>query len=250
MTYPPARLALPSPGRAAFLLDFDGTLVDIAPTPEQVVVPAGLADALARLRDRVGGALAIVTGRPIAQIDALLPDIPYAVAGEHGGASRHAPGAAVHVPPLPELLDGWREASEAIAASHPGTLLESKRHGFVLHYRTAPQHGTALHEVLSALIAPADGRFRMLGAKMAWEIRPDGIDKGGAVRALMAHPPFAGRLPVFVGDDVTDEDGIAAAVALGGVGLRVPEAFGEPTDVRAWIARLAAANPAEDRWDG
>lgn len=241
---PPGPL-LPPPGRAAFLLDLDGTLVDIAPTPGEVVVAPGLAEALARLRDRVGGALAVVTGRPVAEIEALLPGIAHAVAGEHGSAIRHGPGQDVRHASLPDLPSTWREAAETIAAAHPGAHVEPKRHGFVLHYRAAPQHHASLRTALELLLAPEANRFQMLGAKMAWEIRPAGIDKGGAVRSLMAHPPFAGRLPVFVGDDVTDEDGIAAAQAMGGIGLRVPEAFGEPSDVRAWISRLA-----EEGWGG
>ena len=231
--------ALPPPQRAAFLLDVDGTLLDIAPTPESVVVPPGLAADLAGLRDRVGGALAVVTGRPIAQIDALLPGVPHAVAGEHGGATRHAPGEEVRHAALAEIPAAWRDAAARIAAAHPGARVEDKRRGLVLHYRAAPGHGASLHAALQALIAPEAGAFHLLGAKMAWEIRPAGADKGSAVRALMARPPFAGRLPVFVGDDVTDEDGIAAAIDLGGVGLRVPDAFGDPDGVRAWIARLA-----------
>ncbi len=236
---------LPPPTRVAFLLDLDGTLLDIAPTPETVVVPPGLAGDLARLRDRVGGALAVVTGRPIAQIDALLPGVPHAVAGEHGGATRHAPGQAVRTVALAEIPVAWRDAAVHIAAAHPGARVEDKQRGVVLHYRAAPEHGASLHVALLALIAPSGGAFHLLGAKMAWEIRPAGADKGSAVRALMAQPPFAGRLPVFVGDDVTDEDGIAAALALGGIGLRVPEAFGEPAGVRAWIGRLA-----RDGWAG
>ncbi len=259
MTRPPSsHPALPPPDRAAFLLDLDGTLLDIAPTPESVVVAPGLAADLAALRDRVGGALAIVTGRPIAQIDALLPGVPHAVAGEHGGATRHAPGETVSAAPLADIPDAWREAAARIAAAHPGARVEDKRRGIVLHYRAAPEHGASLRTALAALLAPAGHTlpgdtpageaFHLLGAKMAWEIRPAGADKGSAVRALMARPPFAGRLPVFVGDDVTDEDGIAAAVALGGVGLRVPDTFGDPEGVRAWIARLANADPGGGGW--
>ncbi len=234
-----AEFSLPPPGRAAFLLDVDGTLLDIAPTPEAVVVAPGLAADLAGLRERVGGALAVVTGRPIAQIDALLPGVPHAVAGEHGGAIRHAPGEAPRTAALAAIPDAWRETARRIAAAHPGARVEEKQRGVVLHYRAAPEHGPSLHAALLALVAPSGGAFHLLGAKMAWEVRPAGADKGSAVRALMALPPFAGRLPVFVGDDVTDEDGIAAAIALGGVGLRVPEAFGGPEGVRAWIGGLA-----------
>ena len=231
-------IALPPLGRAALLLDMDGTLLDLAPTPDTVVVPDGLADALARLRDRLGGALAVVTGRPIAQVDALLPGIPHAVAGEHGGAIRHAPGADAIRIPLPDPPDTWRGAAAAAVAAHPGALLEHKRRGFVLHYRAVPHHGPALREAAHAIVG-GDAGFQVMEASMAWEVRPRGADKGSAVLALMAQPPFAGRLPLFIGDDVTDEDGMRAATSLGGAGLRVDEAFGTPAGVRAWLAAAA-----------
>jgi trehalose 6-phosphate phosphatase len=96
------------------------------------------------------------------------------------------------------------------------------------------------------MVAGSNGRFHVQAAKMAWEIRPSGIDKGTAVRVLMQEPPFAGRLPVFIGDDVTDEDGIQAAIALGGTGYRIPEDFDEPESVRRWLASLAAGE--ESAW--
>ena len=231
---------LPPLSRCAFLLDLDGTLLDIAPTPEAVLVPPGLAAALLALRARCGDALAVVTGRPIAQIDALLPGVPYAVAGEHGAAARHAPDAAVETAALPSPPSDWVRQARHLAVTHPGARFEPKAHGFVLHYRAAPEHGPALQRALAAMIAPQAGVFALLAAKMAWEVRPAGTDKGVAVRGLMRLPPFAGRLPVFVGDDVTDEDGIAAARELGGVGLMVPEVFGDAAGVRAWVGALAS----------
>jgi trehalose 6-phosphate phosphatase len=229
---------LPPPRRAALLLDLDGTLLDIAASPESVEVAPGLPDTLRRLRVALGDALAIVTGRPVAQVDALLPDLPYAVAGEHGGALRPAPGAAIERAALPEPPAAWLAEAARLVEAHPGARLERKAHGFVLHYRAIPAAGEALRAPLAALIADeAAGRFTLLAAHMAWEIRPQGVDKGAAVRALMQRPPFVCRLPVFIGDDVTDEDGIAAAIALGGAGLRVAEAFGDPLGVRAWLGR-------------
>lgn len=222
----------------ALLLDLDGTLLDFAPTPESVVVPPTLPPALAALRARLGGALAIITGRPVAQIDALLPGLP-AVAGEHGGAIRHAPGAEVereHHPPVPPA---WLDGAEAALAAHPGTLLERKAHGVALHFRRAPKAGSALRALAEGLVAILPSHA-LLAGNMVWEVRPRGIHKGNAVRALMARPPFAGRTPLFVGDDVTDEDAIAAARALGGIGLKVDEAFGSPQGVRDWLAREAA----------
>ena len=228
---------LPTLSRYALLLDLDGTLLDIAPTP---VVPPGLPDDLRRLRTLCGDALAIVTGRPVAQIDCLLPDIPFAVAGEHGAAIRHRPGEPVQRMPLPDMPAHWMPAVSRIVGEHPGAMLEPKSHGMAVHYRAAPQAGEALRAGLLALLADRPGDYALLPAKMAWEIRPTGIDKGTALRALMQHAPFRGRIPVFVGDDVTDQDGIAEARAQGGLGLFVPEDFGTPAQVRAWIRGLAS----------
>ena len=234
-------LGLPPPGSTALLLDMDGTLLDIAPTPDAVRVPDGLADTLQRLRNHLGGALAVVTGRPIEQIDALLPGIPYAIAGEHGGAIRHAPGTPVVRAMLPDPPVEWVMEAARLVDAHPGTLLEQKQRGFVFHYRAVPELGPLLRQAALALIAPEAGRFGLMEASMAWEVRPRGVDKGSAVEALMQDAPFAGRRPVFIGDDVTDEDGMRAARAVGGTGLRVPDVFGGPAGVRAWLAQCADA---------
>jgi len=231
--------------QSALLLDMDGTLLDIAPTPDQVRVARGLPEALRRLRDAMGGALAVVTGRPIEQVDGLFGNVPYAVAGEHGGAIRHAPGAEVVRVSLPSPPVEWVMAAARIADAHPGVLLEQKQRGFVLHYRAVPDLGPKLRKAALELIAPLAGQFQLMEALMAWEIRPRGADKGSAVAALMAEAPFTGRSPIFIGDDVTDEDGMRAARALGGAGMRVDEFFGDPDGVRGWLAR-AANNP--DCW--
>ncbi len=232
---------MPPPGQSALLLDLDGTLLDIAPTPEEVRVPPGLLDSLQRLRNHLGGALAVVTGRPIAQIDALLGGVPYAVAGEHGGAIRHAPGAPVVRASLPDPPVEWTVAAARIVERHPGASLEQKQRGFVFHYRAVPEAGPALREAALALIAPQARQFGLMEASMAWEVRPLGVDKGVAVAALMTDAPFAGRLPIFIGDDVTDEDGMRAARGMQGTGLRVQDWFTDPPGVRAWLARCADA---------
>ncbi len=218
----------------------DGTLLDIAPTPDLVRVAPGLTGALCKLREIMGGALAVVTGRPIEQVDGMFANVPYAVAGEHGGAIRHAPGTEVVRVSLPSLPVEWVIAAAQIADAHPGALLEQKQRGFVLHYRAVPELGPALRDAALALIAPLADQFQLMEALMAWEVRPRGADKGSAVNTLMTEAPFAGRKPIFIGDDVTDEDGMRAARALGGAGLRVDEWFGGPADVRAWLARAAA----------
>ena len=226
------------PANAALLLDCDGTLLDLAATPSAVIVPDGLVAALHRIRDRLDGALAVVTGRPIAQIDALLGGAPTAVAGEHGATIRVAPGAATREVALPVPPTAWIEHAAAAVESFPGALLERKRRGFVLHYRLAPAAGPELERTARELVA-ADPRFAVMPASMAWEVKALGVDKGTAATAIMAVPPFAGRVPVFIGDDVTDEDGMAAARAMGGHGFRVADAFGDAGGVRAWLAGLA-----------
>ena len=234
---PPAIDALPPFGRAALLLDMDGTLLDFAPRPMAVVVPPTLPGTLARLCHELGGALAVVTGRPVDQIDTLLPGVVPVVAGEHGGALRPAPGAGLLRPDLPALPPNMLAEAGAFAAGHPGVLMEHKAHGFVLHYRLAPAAGAAVAAAVAGWVAPVADRFQRLQAHMAWEVRPLGADKGRAVAAVMALPAFAGRLPVFIGDDVTDEEGMAVARQLGGAGLFVPTAFGSPGAVRAWLER-------------
>jgi trehalose 6-phosphate phosphatase len=231
---------LPKLSEAALLLDLDGTLLDFAPRPELVTVAPGLPDALRTVRALLADALAVITGRPVETVDTLLPGLPYAVAGEHGGAVRHAPGEKLERPPLPTPPPTWLAAAAALADTHPGVLLERKARGFALHFRAAPQAGPALRDALAALIADTP-EFQLLPAHMLWEIRPTGADKGNALQAVMARAPFAGRKPVFIGDDVTDEDAIRAARALGGAGYQVADAFGGPEDVRAWLRDTAAA---------
>ncbi len=228
--------ALPPFARCALLLDLDGTLLDFAPTPDQVVVPLGLPATLARLRDALDGALAVITGRPVEQIDALLPGIVPAVAGEHGGALRPAPDAAVVRPPSPALPPGIMAQAETLAAAHPGVVVEAKPHGVVLHYRLAPDAGPALQAGFAPIAALVAEQFHIVAAHYAWELRPRGVDKGRAVAAIMALPAFAGRIPMFIGDDVTDEDGMVVARQMGGAGLFVPTVFGAPADVREWLA--------------
>ncbi len=226
--------ALPPFARAALLLDLDGTLLDMAPLPGAVVVPPGLTGDLRAVSRQLGQALAIVTGRPIETIDALLGDAPHAVAGEHGGSFRHAPGLPIERPDLKSPPPDWLARGAALAAAHPGSLFEQKARGFGLHFRLAPTAGPEIHAALRALVADSPD-FELMQGAMLWEIRPRGADKGLAVTALMVRPPFLGRLPVFIGDDVTDEDGMRVARSMGGAGLRVQERFGEPAGVRAWL---------------
>ena len=227
-----------SPSRAALLLDFDGTLVDIAPTPEGVRVPEGLTADLLRLREMLDGALAIITGRPIAQIDHFLPGIPYAVAGEHGVAVRPAPDQDVRQRALPLVPSDWTAKSEELAVRYPGASIEHKKAGMVLHYRQAPEAELAFRELTSVWPVESHG-FHLQDAQMAIELRPLGIDKGKALEELMAEPPFRGRLPLFAGDDVTDRDGVRAARQMGGAGWLIPDDFPDAATFRRWLHELS-----------
>jgi trehalose 6-phosphate phosphatase len=233
------RDALPPYRNTALLLDLDGTLLDLAPTPDSVVVPPGLLDALRTVRDDLAGALAVVTGRAIETIDALLGDVPQAVAGEHGGAIRRAPGVAIERPDLKSPPQSWLDRAALLEAAHPGSMFEQKPRGFGLHFRLAPDAGPAIRAVLASLVE-GSADFWLMPGHMMWEVRPRGVDKGDAVVSIMRHAPFRGRVPVFIGDDVTDEDGMRVARTMGGAGLRVQDVFGDAAGVRAWLSGTAS----------
>ncbi len=231
-------VTLPPLRQTALLLDLDGTLIDIAATPDAVVVPAELPDVLRALRRLLDDAVAVVTGRPVETVVRLLGDAVFAIAGEHGGAILHAPGQPLERPPAPTPPEALIAEARRLTAAHPGAIFEPKSRGFSLHYRAIPSAGEALRDALARLLA-GDDKMELLPGNMIWEVRPRGVDKGTAVTALMDRAPFRRRLPVFIGDDVTDQDGIAAAVAMGGVGLWVPDDFGDAAGVRAWLRGIA-----------
>ena len=222
----------------ALFLDLDGTLLDLAPTPDSVVVPPGLPGLLEQLAAALGGALAVVTGRARETADRLLR--PWRPAGgfSHGAELRDAVGHLLDEGALASVPPSWAARLEQQATAWPGTIVESKPHGVALHFRAAPQFAEAARAAVEALVAGRTADFEVLPAHMAFEIRPRGVTKARPVEVLMASPPFLGRRPVFVGDDVTDEDGMAVARRLGGLGLHVGRDFrGGAAEVRAWIAR-------------
>lgn len=226
----------PRPDWALFL-DLDGTLIDIAATPASVVVPPDLVRALQRATAALGGALAIVSGRPLADLDALLAPFEFAGGAEHGAVVRKANGS---VETLGTAVPGdWVAALRVTAADRTGVLIEEKSHSVVAHYRQAPADGPMLLAAAERLVAQAPELFEVLRGNMAIEIRPRAANKARPVEVLMASPPFQGRVPIFVGDDLTDEDGFRAVEALGGAALRVGHAFlGRPLEVRRWLTRV------------
>ena len=203
---------------AALFLDFDGTLVELAATPDAIRVPAALAPLLERLRTRLDGRLAIVSGRALADLERHLPCHGVAVAGSHGLELRLADGTPLPLS-APAGLDAARAEVERFAAGRDGLIVEAKPLGVALHFRLAPERE---EEVLAFMDALAERYgLAMQRGKMVAELRAPGADKGDALRALMREPRFAGARPLFVGDDLTDEHAFAAAAALGGAGILV-----------------------------
>ena len=203
---------------ASLFLDFDGTLVDIAPRPDSVRVSAELADLLTRLEARLGGRLAILTGRSIADVEQLLGPLPFAVGGQHGLETRRGGRLGGDVG-RPEVLDSVVSGLRQLEREFPGVLVEDKPLGVALHYRQAPHAEDACRSAAEA--ASRQSGLEIQPGKMVFELKPKGANKGDALAAMMADPPFAGTRPVFVGDDLTDEPAFAAAQGLGGAGIIV-----------------------------
>lgn len=233
------------PGWALFL-DVDGCLLDFADQPEDVHVPEGLAEALTGLHDALGGAVAFVSGRAIAQLDGLFAPLRLACAGLHGLELRGPDGVPGEPVAAAPALARVRERAEAIAAAYPGARVEDKGAALALHWRAAPDAREAFGAFAKQAIDQLPG-YRLQPGNCVLELRPGHADKGAAVQRLMRSPPFAGRMPVYAGDDLTDEDGFVAADALQGlsviVGDRRPTAarfaLADTTALRAWLAEGA-----------
>lgn len=232
------------PGNWALFLDLDGTLIDIAAAPDAVRVPSDLGPLLGLVSRHLGGAVAIVTGRLLSDLDALFAPLRLPAAGLHGMEWRIKGDGEISVAQA-DTVDAIREATAAIASRRPGILLEDKGKALALHYRNAPEQYAWLKGEVLALLAEHPG-LKALDGKMVLEIKPASVSKYTAVRQLMRQPPFLGRIPVFIGDDVTDQDGFRAALEAGGLAVAVAERPDErasmtlaaPLAVRDWLARL------------
>jgi trehalose 6-phosphate phosphatase len=204
----------------ALFLDFDGTMVDIAPQPNAVEVPQPLLGVLLDLNDYLQGAVAVISGRPIAQIDEFLQPLKLAVAGVHGAERRGADGQVHLLNTHP--LDHVEEAACTLAAEHPGLLVEAKRGSLALHYRQRPELEELCLRTMQNAVEESPG-ITLLRGKMVAEAKPGGASKGRAIEDFLGESPFAGRTPVFIGDDVTDEVGFATVQRLGGLGIKIGE---------------------------
>ncbi|PUA18804.1 trehalose-phosphatase [Glaciimonas sp. PCH181] len=202
----------------ALFLDFDGTLVDLAPTPEEVVISPELIASLHAVRDLLDGRLAIVSGRPIAQIDAMLATITLPVAGVHGMERRDIDGV-LHYAPVTEF-SAMQTCVNELAAAHPGLRVEQKRGALALHYRQAPELEVVCKFAMQAALRNCPGVVLIHG-KMVIEAKADSVNKGTAIRDFLAEPPFNSTRPVFFGDDTTDEIGFAYVQEVGGMAIKI-----------------------------
>jgi trehalose 6-phosphate phosphatase len=243
---PGSRAPLPPLDQAALLLDIDGTLLDLAQTPREVWVPPDLANTLGRLLTRTSGALALVSGRSLNDIDLIFAPEQFPAVGGHGAEMRlssDSEAVATHAPPMDKEL---KRRLAAIAKLSPGILLEDKGYSLALHYRLAPHAEKAIYEAVSLIRADLpNAPIEVLPGKCVCEIKHSGFNKATGVVELMTHEPFKGRRPIFIGDDVTDESVFAIMPDFGGLAFSVGRRahgvaghFDEPRDVREWLAHL------------
>jgi trehalose 6-phosphate phosphatase len=245
-TVPVPRSLVPHLSQTAILLDIDGTLLDLAPTPREVWVPPGLAETLRGLLARTSGALALVSGRSLNDIDLIFAPDQFPAVGGHGAEMRlstESEAVAAHAPPMDKEL---KLRLAAIAKLSPGILLEDKGYSLALHYRLAPHAEKAIYEAVSLIRADLpNAPIEVLPGKSVCEIKHSGFNKASGVRELMKHEPFKGRRPLFIGDDVTDETVFAIMPDMKGLAFSVGRRaqgvnghFDEPNDVRAFLAHL------------
>ena len=245
-TVPVPRALVPHLNELAILLDIDGTLLDLAPTPREVWVPPGLAKTLNRLVERTNGALALVSGRSLNDIDLIFAPDQFAAVGGHGAEMRieaDSEAVAAHAPPMDKEL---KRRLAAIAKLSPGILLEDKGYSLALHYRLAPHAEKAIYAAVSLIRADLpNAPIEVLPGKCVCEIKHSGFSKASGVRELMMREPFKGRRPLFIGDDVTDETVFAIMPDLEGLAFSVGRRakgvnghFDAPSDVREFLAHL------------
>lgn len=237
------------PDRLAIFLDLDGTVLDIAPTPNAVRLPAETGAAIGRLVERLDGALAVITGRSVADVDRILSPLRLPAAALHGAELRRLGGgrAAGDAATPPDRLTA---ALGAFVDARPGLKLEDKGASVAVHYRQIPELESEVRSHVGDLVDKLAPEHELQPGKMVVEVRPRGCDKGAALKLLMELPPFAGRTPLVFGDDLTDEFAFRAAMELGGAAVLVgaverPSAatyeLPEPAALRAWLEALAAA---------
>jgi trehalose 6-phosphate phosphatase len=239
-------VVIPDLRKCAILLDIDGTILDLAPAPQEVWVPPGLRRTLARLDELTGGAVALVSGRSLHDIDVIFSPLRLAAIGGHGAEMRVSAEAPPRLGTAP-LSAALRRELASVTELGPGILVEDKGYSLAIHYRLAPETGDAVRAAAETICAQTLQTVEILPGKMVVEIKAAGVSKANAVVELMRCPPFVDRNPIFIGDDTTDEsvfgvipefDGLSFSV--GRVAAGVNGHFDKPESVRAWLDRVAA----------
>jgi trehalose 6-phosphate phosphatase len=235
----------------ALFLDIDGTLLELASAPDRVHVDAGIARLLPLLAKKLGGAVALVTGRALADADRLFDGLSLPIAGQHGLERRAADGSVHRHRTSPAGIERLRHDLARFAARHEGLHLEDKGTTFALHYRAAPRLASHVHRAMRAHLAAVvafEPHWKLQPGKGLLEIGPAGRDKGTAILEYLTEPPFAQRVPVFVGDDRTDEYGFTAVASLDGWAVKVGRGrtnaqfrLADVGAVRRWLAALLPA---------
>lgn len=229
----------------ALFLDLDGTLIDIAGTPDGVSIPEDLVKLLDQVQLRLGGAFAILTGRPIGHVDRLLAPMTPVAAGVHGAELRSLPNGTIICKAAP-INDGIVRAVHDVAERHAGAIVEMKSASIAVHYRQAPALASQLEAALKQILNDCPNGLILARGRQVLEIVPRDVSKGAALEEIMSLPTFAGRRPIMIGDDLPDLSALEAAIRLGGRGLKVAgEQFTRadadfycPADVRAWLVSM------------
>lgn len=234
---------------SCFFLDIDGTLVDFCDRPDAVHVASATKDVVLKLLGATGGAVALISGRSLADIDRLFSPLKIAASGQHGIERRDCGGR--HLGNGEIFFDGDRLAEKftVLSRQHPGLVLENKGLSLAVHYRTVPHLETMVKEMMGRILDELEGGFELLPGKMVVEIRPIGKNKGTAIAEFMQEYPFSGRVPVFIGDDITDECAFNVVNERGGYSVKVgggPSAarwrLADTHAVLQWIAMVASGN--------
>jgi len=238
---------LPPPSlQWCLFLDVDGTLIELTDSPRQTSADSELKTLLSHVAKRLGGAVALVSGRSIHYLDALFAPLRLPAAGLHGVERRKASGALHGASFVDARLTRARSALQALVAAHPGTSVEDKGRTIAVHFRMAPQFEEAVRQSLTAIAAPLGRNYHIQEGNRVLEIKPRGFTKATAIKAFMDEPPFSGRRPVFVGDDLTDQDGFRLVEDQGGISIAVGDRvhgqfrLENAAAVRGWLEQVAA----------
>ena len=227
-------------------LDVDGTLLEFTDSPLETHADSALTVLLANVAERLGGALALVSGRSIEYLDALFTPLRLPAAGLHGVERRKASGVMHGASFVDSQLDLARTALQALVLAHPGTILEDKGRTIAVHFRMAPGAESSVRDAVGAAASQLGSNYHIQGGNMMLEIKPRGFTKSSAIEAFMREPPFSGRTPVFVGDDLTDQDGFKTVDEADGISISVGNRvrgryrLEDPAAVRAWLMGISA----------